>query len=258
MLKQLIQKSNTINIFKNKHLSTFPDKFKHYDQTQLTFLNEPCILVDEKDNIIGEATKKDCHLIEKMKKSKTGMLHRAFSVFIFDSNQRLLLHQRSLHKITFPNQWTNSCCSHPLSTELEKDSSNQIGIRRAARRRVSYELGIPESKIDLNSFNYITRVQYKADNIPEDGVFAENEIDYVLFLNGINYSIDNFNRNEIKAARYLTQYELKEFLNEEKSANSAVSFTPWFKWISERFLFKWWSQLDNIESIKDHNTIYKL
>jgi len=234
MLKQLIQKSNTINIYKNKHLSTFPDKFKHYDQTQLTFLNEPCILVDEKDNIIGEATKKDCHLIEKMKKSKTGMLHRAFSVFIFDS------------------------CSHPLSTELEKDSSNQIGIRRAARRRVSYELGIPESKIDLNSFNYITRVQYKADNIPEDGVFAENEIDYVLFLNGINYSIDNFNRNEIKAARYLTQYELKEFLDEEKSANSAVSFTPWFKWISERFLFKWWSQLDNIESIKDHNTIYKL
>lgn len=71
---------------------------KKYDQTQLNLLNEKCILVDHDDNYIGSETKKNCHLLENINK---GMLHRAFSVFVFDSNKRLLLQQRSLHKITY-------------------------------------------------------------------------------------------------------------------------------------------------------------
>ena len=256
----LLKVTNKLNInFIQKYSNAFNivNPLKHYDQTQLNLLNEPCILVNEKDEIIGEASKKECHLIDKMKSNKHGMLHRAFSVFLFDSNKRLLLQQRSLYKITFPNHWTNSCCSHPLNTDSEKETINDnIGIKRAARRRVAYELGIPEAQIDLNHFNYLTRIQYKANNIPYDGIFAENEIDYVLFLIG-DYPI-HFNANEIKSVRYFDQYELKEFINEEKDKNSGVLFTPWFKLICDKFLFKWWANIDQLESVKDHKTIYKL
>lgn len=258
MLSNKIIKLN-LNIFRynsNGATSKIVNPMKHYDQTQLNLLNEPCILVNEKDEIVGEAIKKDCHLIDKMKSDKYGMLHRAFSVFLFDSNKRILLQQRSLYKITFPNHWTNACCSHPLNIPLEKESNNDIGIRRAARRRVAYELGIPEAKIDLDDFKYLTRIQYKADNIPYDGIFAENEIDYVLFLIG-DYPI-KFNTNEIKAVRYFDHYELKEFIDEEKSKTSGVLLTPWFKLICENFLFKWWSNLDKLDSLKDHKTIFKL
>ena len=240
-------KSSTINLI---------NSLKHYDQTQLTLLNEPCILVDENDTIVGEASKKDCHLIDKMRGDVHGMLHRAFSVFIFDTNKRLLLQQRSLHKITFPNHWTNACCSHPLSNDSEKDeSNNNIGIKRAARRRTAYELGIPENQIDLKRLHYITRIQYRAENIPQDGIFAENEIDYVLLLMG-DFSL-NPNTNEVKSVRYFTEYELREFIDEEKNKDSGVLFTPWFKLISKDFLFKWWQNLDNIEALKDHKIIHK-
>ena len=90
---------NQINI--DKHL------LKH-DQQQLSLLNEKCILVDQNDNILGSETKKNCHLITNINK---GMLHRAFSIFIFDSQNRLLLQKRSAQKITYPSHWTNTCCS---------------------------------------------------------------------------------------------------------------------------------------------------
>jgi isopentenyl-diphosphate delta-isomerase len=82
---------------------------------------------------MGSVTKKDCHLLKNINK---GMLHRAFSVFLFDSNKRLLIQQRSLRKITFPNHWTNTVCSHPLYAGEEMEESNDfIGIKRAAKRR---------------------------------------------------------------------------------------------------------------------------
>ena len=95
------------------------DEFiKQHDYMQVELLKEPCILVDENDKIVGQASKKTCHLIENINEKK--MLHRAFSVFIFDLNDRLLLTQRSIHKILFPNHWTNACCSHPLHSEGKK------------------------------------------------------------------------------------------------------------------------------------------
>lgn len=256
LIKNLLSHLNNKMHLSDAAASRLLDPFKHYDHTQLTLLNEPCILVDDRDQIIGQASKKDCHLVEKMNSSSSGMLHRAFSVFIFDSNKRILLQQRSLHKITFPNHWTNACCSHPLFTEKEKETSNDnIGIKLAAKRRVNYELGIPDSLIHLDSLQYLTRIRYKADNVPYDGIFAENEIDYVLLMQG-DYPLAP-NSNEIKATRYFSEYELREFISEEEKKDSAVQFTPWFKLICEKFLFKWWASLDNIESIKDHKNIYK-
>jgi isopentenyl-diphosphate delta-isomerase type 1 len=73
---------------------------------------DACILVDEADRITGHASKYDAHRF--VPSQPKGLLHRAFSVFLFDSQDRLLLQQRAASKITFPRVWTNTCCSHPL------------------------------------------------------------------------------------------------------------------------------------------------
>lgn len=226
---------------------------KQYDASQVSQFGDKCALIDENDRVIGTETKRNCHLIENIDK---GMLHRAFSVFMFDTNNRLLLQQRSLKKITYPNHWTNSCCSHPLDTEDELDAAHEhIGIKRAAKRRLVHELGIEPSKLNPNSIEYITRIHYKADNVPLDGTFAEHEIDYVLFVRG-DYEL-NLNPDEVKAVKYLTRYQLQELLAQEKDTNSGVLLTPWFKLICEKFLFNWWDNLNNLKSIKDHTTIHR-
>lgn len=73
---------------------------------------DQCITVDEKDCILGSGSKYDVHRFHAQQPQ--GILHRAFSVFLFDSQNRLLLQQRAASKITFPNVWTNTCCSHPI------------------------------------------------------------------------------------------------------------------------------------------------
>ncbi|KAJ8948085.1 hypothetical protein NQ318_008436 [Aromia moschata] len=101
--------------------------------------------IDEKDNIIGQASKRDCHLVQK---NGDLPLHRAFSVFLFNKKGHLLLQKRSAQKITYPGAYTNSCCSHPLADfPGEDEERNAMGIKRAAQRRLNYELGIPVDKI---------------------------------------------------------------------------------------------------------------
>lgn len=73
---------------------------------------DECILVDEQDSIIGSANKYKSHKFTA--EQPQGLLHRAFSVFLFNKDNKLLLQQRALSKITFPGVWTNTCCSHPL------------------------------------------------------------------------------------------------------------------------------------------------
>lgn len=115
------------------------------DETQVQLLAEECILVDERDVVIGSDTKKNCHLNSNIEK---GLLHRAFSVFLFNLEGKLLLQQRALSKITFPEYYTNTCCSHPLyrPEELEEGLS-AIGVRRAARRKLDHELGISPQEV---------------------------------------------------------------------------------------------------------------
>lgn len=78
------------------------------------------------------------------------MLHRAFSVFLFNSVGELLITQRSDEKITFPGYFTNTCCSHPLAIPSEHTEDPLIGVKRAAHRRMVSELGIsPEEVIAM-------------------------------------------------------------------------------------------------------------
>jgi isopentenyl-diphosphate delta-isomerase len=104
-----------------------------------------------------------------------GLLHRAFSVFLFDDQNRLLLQQRATEKITFPDCWTNTCCSHPLGVPGESGVSlpeSVEGVKRAAQRKLDHELGIKKAQVPLENFRFLTRIHYKA---PSDGQWGEHE-----------------------------------------------------------------------------------
>ena len=80
-----------------------------------------CLLVDGEDKVIGTATKEKAH--------RECLLHRAFSVLLFDpENGKLLLQRRSKYKVTFPMLWTNTCCSHPLDSDLENIADCALGL----------------------------------------------------------------------------------------------------------------------------------
>lgn len=104
-----------------------------------------------------------------------GLLHRAFSVFLFDSQNRLLLQQRATEKITFPDMWTNTCCSHPLGIPGETGvglAESVQGVRRAAVRKLDHELGIKAEQVPIDDFKFLTRIHYKS---PSDGKWGEHE-----------------------------------------------------------------------------------
>lgn len=116
------------------------------------------------------------HLMENINK---GLLHRAFSAFVFrPSDGKLLLQQRATEKITFPDMWTNTCCSHPLDDFAEeKVETEQLGVKIAASRKLEHELGIPREQTPVTGFQYLTRIHYLA---PSDGMWGEHEGAYPL------------------------------------------------------------------------------
>ncbi|EAU93097.1 isopentenyl-diphosphate Delta-isomerase [Coprinopsis cinerea okayama7 len=204
----------------------------NYDPTQSKLMEERCILVDEEDNAIGAMDKKTCHLMENINQ---GLLHRAFSVFLFrPSDGKLLLQQRATEKITFPDMWTNTCCSHPLDDfEEEKVEAGQLGVKVAASRKLEHELGIPLSQTPIDQYQYLTRIHYVA---PSNGPWGEHEIDYILFLTA---DVDvTINPNEIRDHKWVSKEELRAMFEDPTQ-----SFTPWFKLIARDFLFGWWDEL---------------
>jgi isopentenyl-diphosphate delta-isomerase len=109
-----------------------------------------------------------------MENINKGLLHRAFSAFVFrPSDGKLLLQQRATEKITFPDMWTNTCCSHPLDDfEEEKVEADQRGVRVAATRKLEHELGIPVAQVPPEGFQYLTKIHYLA---PSSGKWGEHE-----------------------------------------------------------------------------------
>jgi len=172
------------------------------------------------------------HLMENIDK---GLLHRAFSAFVFrPSDGKLLLQQRASEKITFPDMWTNTCCSHPLDDfEEEKVEAEQLGVRVAASRKLEHELGIPQIQTPVDQFQYLTRIHYLA---PSNGMWGEHEVDYILFLTA-DVTVTP-NSNEIRDYKYVDKDELQAMFQE-----SGNLFTPWFKLIARDFLFGWWDEL---------------
>ncbi|XP_013399112.1 isopentenyl-diphosphate Delta-isomerase 1-like [Lingula anatina] len=221
------------------------------DATQVQLLQEECILIDDNDKNIGTASKKDCHLLENINK---GMLHRAFSVFLFNSSGQLLLQQRSDEKITFPSHFTNSCCSHPLNIPGETDETRALGVKRAAQRKLQHELGIPPHQVPVEEFQYLTRIHYQSGNVPKDGKWGEHEIDYILFIQA-DVDVEP-NQNEVKSYRYVNKEQLKSFLAGAEKEGHLI--TPWFKLIVDNFLYKWWDNLTDLSIFKDHSHIHRM
>ncbi|KAJ3116011.1 isopentenyl-diphosphate delta-isomerase idi1 [Phlyctochytrium bullatum] len=224
-----------------------------YDEEQVRLMGEMCILVDKDDNAIGVETKKNCHLMENINK---GMLHRAFSVFLFNSEGKLMLQQRADEKITFPGYFTNTCCSHPLAVPDELEEENQmgtrkalrqadcVGARRAAQRKLFHELGIAAEQVPLEKFEFLTRIHYLA---PSDGLWGEHEVDYIFIVQA---DVDvNPSPNEVKSVKYVSKQELEDMF--QAADRKEVELTPWFQLIVKNFLYKWWDNLDNLASFKD-------
>ncbi|KAK2067005.1 hypothetical protein P8C59_000775 [Phyllachora maydis] len=224
-----------LRLFPDIDTSGDGDALDGHDEEQIRLMDEVCIVLDDNDKPIGTASKKLCHLMTNIDK---GLLHRAFSVFLFNEKNELLLQQRASEKITFPEMWTNTCCSHPLGVPTETGSNLTdavIGVKRAAQRKLEHELGIKKEQVPLDDFRFLTRIHYKA---PSDGKWGEHEIDYILFIKA---KVDlEPNKNEVRATQYVTPETLKKLF-----ADASLKFTPWFKLICESLLFEWWQNLDS-------------
>lgn len=164
---------------------------------------EEIAIVDFDDNIIGYD--------EKMKVHKNGILHRAFSVLIFNNKNEMLLQRRALEKYHSPGEWTNTCCSHQRNGET---------IKEAAIRRVKEELGIECPKLEKK---FIFHYKCKFSN-----ELYENEIDHV-FTGIYNGEVTNFNKDEVCDTKWISYNQLIEWINEKPE-----DFTFWFKNIMEK------------------------
>lgn len=159
------------------------------------------VLVDENDHPVGT--------MEKMEVHEKGLLHRAFSVLIFNDKDELLLQQRAFDKYHCGGLWTNTCCSHPLPEEDVKD---------AAQRRLQEEMGIV---CDLQkSFEFIYRAEF------ENGL-TEHEYDHVFV--GVFSGKPVININEVAAWKYVSPDALRKDI-----ADHPDKYTPWFKIILDR------------------------
>jgi len=220
-------------------------------------LKDECIAINYMDEVVGHDNKYNCHKF--LPGQPTGILHRAFSVMLFDSQNRLLLQQRAASKITFPGVWTNTCCSHPLfgmkPNEVDSPaavaSGNPVGVKHAAVRKLGHELGIPAGQLDANRFKFVTRVHYwAADALTygADAPWGEHEIDYLLLYRlepGEALTI-RCNDEEVSAVRWISRDDLYKALSGKDQALSAELplWSPWFRIIANRFLEPWWKDLD--------------
>jgi len=219
------------------------------DQQLAYMTTELCILVDENDNILGGDTKKNCHLMENINNGTA--LHRAFSIFLFNKECKLLMQQRASSKITFPDCWTNTVCSHPLYN-LEHEKIGIQGVKIAAQRKIEHELGIPPSEVPLEQFQCLTRILYKAAS---NGQWGEHEVDYILFIQCDKVTI-NPSPDEVRDFKFITSDELEYMMEEAKQGRLQV--TPWFHLIYKQFLSNWWTQLKHQIPLSTDSQIHHL
>ncbi|PUZ72383.1 hypothetical protein GQ55_2G389900 [Panicum hallii var. hallii] len=218
-------------------------------QKRLMFEDE-CILVDEQDNVVGHESKYKCHLMEK------NLLHRAFSVFLFNSKHELLLQQRSATKVTFPLLWSNSCCSHPLYRDSELIQENDLGVRNAAQRKLLDELGIPAEDAPVDQFTPVGRMLYMA---PSDGKWSEHELTHILFI--VRDVKLRPNPDEVAGVRYVNREQLEELVRKaDAGEDDGVKLTPWFRLIVDNLLMGWWDHLEKgtLSEAADMETIHNL
>lgn len=166
------------------------------------------ILVNEQDQEIGTMEKMEAHL--------RGVLHRAFSVFIFDSTGRMLLQQRATQKYHGGLLWSNTCCSHPYP-----DEATPV----AAHRRLKEELGFDTSLTEIFSFTYKAEVENQLIEHEFDHVFA-GEYEGAVIPNA----------EEVADYCYLTMDEIKAAIQAHPA-----KFTSWFRIVFPQ-VETWWQQ----------------
>ncbi len=158
--------------------------------------SENVILVDLNGYPIGQ--------MEKMEAHQKGLLHRAISVFIFNSQGKWLIQQRSLQKYHSSGLWTNTCCTHPLPGEDNL---------KAAQRRLIQEMNLQCELKEIFHFIY---------NAPMNNGLTEYELDHVFF--GISDELPSVNPQEVMNYRYLDYHSLKTYL-----INNPEKYTVWFR-----------------------------
>lgn len=176
------------------------------------------LLVNENDEPQGT--------MEKMEAHQKGLLHRAFSVFVFDRSGRMLLQQRALGKYHGGGLWTNTCCSHPYPDEAVAD---------AATRRLQEELGFTTQLQPVFAFTYRADV--------ENGLI-EHEFDHVFA--GEYEGPMNLNPEEVAACRYLEMEEIENMLGAQPE-----SFTAWFRIAFPRVKAWWQEQYRQVSSSRN-------
>ncbi|CAD0203969.1 unnamed protein product [Chrysodeixis includens] len=240
--KVLVCNSNLRSFLKvgRKYLSgakmNYPSNQIHKVQNE-ALDNDMCLLVDETDKYLGPATKRACHRVAP---DGTLLLHRAFSVLMFNAAGDILLQKRTSQKITYPNCYTNACCSHPLLI-----NGVQEDVTTAAIRRLKVELGLSEHQLQPRDFTLLARILYKD---PGDGVWGEFELDYILIL---QKDVDiTPNPNEIAEIEYVSRNNFDNFI-----ANLRDPVTPWFKLMCRHMLPHWWDNLHRLEEIAEPQNI---
>lgn len=167
------------------------------DNRVVSFDSEPLILVDAEDREIGHASKVDAH-------AGMGILHRAFSLFVFNPAGEVLLQQRAASKPLWPGYWANSCCSHPRRGE---------DMDTAIQRRLREELGV------ICALEFVYKFQYHAE-FGEAG--SESELCRVYV--GVSNNPVRINATEVAAWRFVRP----EALDREIAA-APERFTPWLR-----------------------------
>ena len=159
-------------------------------------MEELVVLVDENDKKIG--------LMPKMEAHEKAVLHRAFSVFIFNKDGDLMLQQRAGHTYHSPLLWTNTCCSH------QRDGETNL---EAGKRRLFEEMGFNTDLKEVFSF------VYKA---PFDNGLTEHELDHVMV--GYYENEPKINKDEVEAYRWMTLEDVKTDIEKNPQI-----YTAWFK-----------------------------
>lgn len=159
------------------------------------------IAVNEQDEVVG--------YFEKMEAHRKGILHRAISVFIFNSRGEWLLQQRAAHKYHSALLWSNSTCTHPMKGEADLEAAN---------RRLFEEMGMKAELEKQFSFQY--RAHLENDLI-------EHELDHIFI--GYSDALPEINPEEVAAYRYISQTDLTAEL-----ATHPERFSEWFKLLFER------------------------
>ena len=166
-------------------------------------MEEFVVLVDQDDQKLG--------LMEKQQAHVAGLLHRAFSVFVFNFKGELMIQQRAASKYHSPTLWTNTCCSHPRDNET---------YEQAAHRRLEEEMGF-DCELEYK-FNFIYKAHLENDLI-------EHELDHVFI--GTFDDEPKLNPDEVMAYRWVELDDLKKDM--EKNPQN---YTAWFKIIFEHYV----------------------